>query len=186
MNHYFYKIYGWFKAANLFAQMVRSAKNNSHFVEIGAWLGSSTTFMAVEIINSGKNIKFDSIDTWKGSEEHKNEEVVVNDTLYNDYLKNIEPVKHMVNPIRLPSIEAAELYEDNSLDFVFIDGSHDYENVKNDINAWYPKVKSGGILAGDDYDIKWSGVIKASNEFAKQNNYQLTIDDEFCWNLCKK
>jgi len=69
------------------------------------------------------------------------------------------------------SEEAAPSFEDKSLDFVFIDAEHTYECVKQDINLWYPKVKSGGILSGHDYDGKGDksgrfGVKKAVDEWA--------------------
>jgi hypothetical protein len=51
----------------------------------------------------------------------------------------------------MSSIEAAETYLDNSLDFVFIDAAHDYDSVKQDIISWLPKVKKGGIISGHDY-----------------------------------
>lgn len=53
--------------------------------------------------------------------------------------------------IRESSVDASELFADESLDFCYIDASHDYKNVMDDLNAWYPKVKSGGIIAGHDY-----------------------------------
>ena len=43
----------------------------AHFVEVGSYKGRSTSFMAVEIANSGKQIKFDCVDTWEGSPEHQ-------------------------------------------------------------------------------------------------------------------
>jgi predicted O-methyltransferase YrrM len=56
------------------------------------------------------------------------------------------------------------MYKDRSLDFVFIDGSHEYEDVKEDIYHWYPKVKKGGIIAGHDYTT-YAGVKEAVDEF---------------------
>ena len=79
----------------------------------------------------------------------------------------MKPVENYYKPIRSPSVEAASRFEDNTLDFVFIDASHEYEDVKNDINAWLPKVKNGGILAGHDYylgDDYFPGVKKAVDE----------------------
>lgn len=172
IDHYYYKIHGWFVQENLFTQMVLSCDdvNEYHFVEIGSWKGKSSTYMGVEILNSGKNIKFDCVDTWEGSEEHLNPKNVsyepllkIPNGLYNEFLKNINPVKSAINPIRMTSIDASKLYEDNSLDFVFIDGAHDYFNVRKDIEHWYPKVKSGGYIAGDDY--VWPPINMAVKEF---------------------
>lgn len=58
--------------------------------------------------------------------------------------------------IRSNSENAATLFEDGSLDFVYIDANHKYEYVKQDISLWYPKVRKGGILAGHDYcNMDW-------------------------------
>lgn len=65
---------------------------------------------------------------------------------------------------QMDSAEAAIVADDNSLDFVFIDADHSYEGCKRDIEAWYPKVRKGGLVAGHDYNPKWPGVIKAVNE----------------------
>ena len=63
-----------------------------------------------------------------------------------------------------PSVEAAANTVDGLLDFVFIDADHSYESVKQDIEAWLPKVRSGGILAGHDYSIHHKGVKRAVQE----------------------
>ena len=51
----------------------------------------------------------------------------------------------------MTSMDAVRTFDDNSLDFVYIDGNHDFLNVTQDINAWFKKVRPGGILAGHDY-----------------------------------
>jgi len=138
---------------------------------VGTWKGKSAIYLATEINNQGKNIKLDCVDTWIGSEEHFDKTnpsyeplTEIPDGLYNHFMENIIPVNHIINPIRMTSIEASKLYEDDSLDFVLIDAAHDYENVKKDIEHWYPKVRKGGVLAGDDYHYTWQGVIDAANE----------------------
>lgn len=152
MNHFYGSIGGWHNLLpQLYARVVNEFPSGSHFVEVGCWKGSSSAAMCVEIINSGKAIKFDCVDTWKGSIEHINDPAIVNDTLYDEFIRNLKPVEGVYNAIRMSSVEAAKLYNDNSLDFVCIDASHDYDNVKADIEAWLPKIKIGGILAGDDY-----------------------------------
>lgn len=158
VEHIYHNIQGWFTFPTFYLQLVKQAKDGFHFVEVGTWKGKSASFLAVEILNSKKQIKFDCVDTWNGSEEHLNPSsnfyeplLQTPDGLYNHFLANIKPVSHVINPIRKSSLEAAPLYSDGSLNCVFIDASHDYENVCLDIKAWLPKVKKGGILAGHDF-----------------------------------
>jgi hypothetical protein len=96
--------------------------------------------------------------------------------LYALFLKNIEPVRHQLNPIKSISWAGAALYEDNSLDFVFIDAAHDYDSVRKDISAWFPKIKNEGVIAGHDYDCP--DVRKAVTEFFQ--GYQIH-ESEGCW-----
>lgn len=185
MEHIFQNIQGWFSFPEFYKSVVKEAKDNSTFVEVGTWKGRSASFMAVEIANSNKKIDFYCVDTWNGSAEHKGEEHVVKGTLYEHFLSNIEPVKSFIKPIRSTSLEAAKQFSFNSLDFVFIDASHDYENVKKDIEAWYPRVKPGGIFSGHDYASDWPGVMRAANEFAQNNNLFLK-SQERCWIVTKR
>lgn len=155
MKHFYESIDGWFSYEDIYRSIVERAEDGDHFVEIGSFKGRSSAFMAVEIANSGKKIKFDCIDTWEGSVEHQaggecEIAEVVNDTLYETFLKNIEPVKDYINPIRMTSLEASKLYEDGSIDFIMIDGDHRFDAVCADITAYLPKMKDGEIIAGDD------------------------------------
>ena len=137
---------GYFTYPNLYASMVKHFPTNSHFVEVGSWKGRSAAFLAVEIHNSEKVIRFDCVDPW---EENQGGQYVGN--IYEKFINNTKQVSHLINPIRHSSETASMMYEDDSLDFVFIDGNHQYEYVKADIEAWLPKIKVGGILAGHDY-----------------------------------
>ncbi len=174
MEHFYKNIRGWFTFPELYKQVVERQQSEAHFVEVGCMQGQSACYMAVEIINSNKNIKFDCVDKWCNSENK-----------YKRFLINTTPVQSIINPIKLPSTKASKLYADNSLDFVFIDANHSYKFVKDDINAWYPKVKKGGILAGHDYERRWPGVIQAVDEFMLENNYSLEINSEQCWGFTK-
>jgi hypothetical protein len=53
--------------------------------------------------------------------------------------------------LRMTSLEAAELFEDNTFDFVYIDGHHGFRHVVDDINEWSKKVRKGGVISGHDY-----------------------------------
>lgn len=85
--------------------------------------------------------------------------------------------------VRQASPGAAELFDDGALDFCYIDALHDYEPVKQDIAAWYPKVKQGGILAGHDYldgmhrGVEY-GVKRAVNEFCAAHSLKPVITRE--------
>lgn len=169
MEHIFDNISGWFAFENVYKEVAELLEDGDHIVEIGAWKGKSASFMAVEIINRGVKVKFDVIDTFLGSPEHmagqKFEDAhAVNGTLYECFLENMKPVEGYYTPVRMASLDAVTTYADNSLDFVLIDATHEYEPVKADILAWLPKVKPGAILAGDDYRGEWPGVIQAVNE----------------------
>jgi len=165
MRHFYQTIPGWFSFRGLYEQAVKEAPNPAHFVEVGCWKGRSSAFMAVEIINSGKKVRLDCVDTWLGSKEPKHlaDPSVKNGTLYREFIQNIAPVLDRIKVYRQPSVECAATHPDNSIDFLLLDGAHDEENVLNDLNSWWPKIKPGGVMAGDDYLFK--GVNKAVLEF---------------------
>lgn len=87
---------------------------------------------------------------------------MVQDKFHNDSAATI---------LRMTSTQAAELAP-NDFDLVFIDGNHEYSQVKEDIRSWLPKVRTGGLLAGHDYDPSipiFDGVKRAVDEtFGKQ------------------
>lgn len=177
MNHN-NKIVGAFTFPNLYMGMINRF-DNAEFVEVGADRGSSTHFMGVEIINSNKNIKFNVVDSWGDNPGSW----ASSDIIYQEFVNNIAPVKEVLkdrlNIIRSFSVDAANLFKDDSLDFVFIDAAHDYDNVLADITAWFPKVKKTGVIAGHDYYAGHYGVEKAVNEFFYR---KLDIhSQEFCW-----
>jgi predicted O-methyltransferase YrrM len=91
-----------------------------------------------------------------------------------------------VNIYKLSSEEAIDNYKDNSLDFVFIDASHDYESVLQDMRSWYAKVKPGGIFAGDDHDSNWPGVTQAVQAFTTEVNIEHSIVPTTCHWIIRK
>lgn len=82
------------------------------------------------------------------------------------------------------SLTIAEFIPDGALDAAYIDGNHYYKEVLADIEAWYPKVRTGGILAGHDYcnsdaDIE---VIKAVDEWCAKTGYKIQVTTEDFFN----
>lgn len=175
----------WFTYPTLYTELAKDAPNRSTIVEVGSWKGKSAAFMAVTIANLRKQIDFYCVDTWEGSPEHNEDEYIVGGTLYDLFLKNIEPVSEYIKPIRKTSVDASKDFEDNSLFAVFIDAQHEYEPVKEDIQHWLPKVKSGGILCGHDYHPSWKGVMDAVDEVLGAENIVPRIREN-CWVYFKK
>jgi len=69
--------------------------------------------------------------------------------------------------IKTASQYAVNLFADDFFDFIYIDSNHDYGNVKNDLSNWWPKLRTGGMFSGHNYEnIENYGVIKAVDEFA--------------------
>lgn len=161
MKHYYQSVEGWFEYGPLYRDVVLRY-DHARFVEVGCWKGRSTSFMGVEILNSGKDIKLDVVDTFQGSTEHG---AVDSTALKAEFWRNVDPVKSVIGYVHeMTSVEASRLYEPNSLDFVFIDASHDYWNVAQDIVHWYPRIRNGGMIGGDDFEPAWPGVVQAVEE----------------------
>jgi predicted O-methyltransferase YrrM len=86
-------------------------------------------------------------------------------TAYSDTMEIIKGYEDRAFMIRALSEQAVNLFADNSLDYVYIDGNHAYSWVKEDLELWWPKLKSGGIMAGHDYLlVDWENNPKLDND----------------------
>lgn len=94
---------------------------------------------------------------------------------YMSTINALEKFKDRAMILRETSKDASKMFENESLDFVYIDAEHSYGAVINDLEAWYPKIKLGKILAGHDYDKSQPDVVKAVDEFIKKYNLKLNI-----------
>lgn len=142
--------------------------------EVGVWDGCLTG----AILDFMKPSKLYLVDPWKLYDDYIGELKSCNfsqdyfeqkkfDLLYNivcDKFKN----NNVVNIIRKMSTDGAKDIEDNSLDWVYIDGSHLEEYIVQDLYCWYPKVKIGGIICGHDY--LFPGVEAGLTKYEKENN----------------
>ena len=106
------------------------------------------------ILKNWKGSKLYLVDAWR----HIGGLVDVNNPDHNGHLDsygkafmNMYPYENRVCIIRELSAEAANLFPDESLDFVYLDAGHDFKSVIADLQAWTPKVKKGGVVSGHDY-----------------------------------
>jgi len=152
-------VHGWTDFADIYAFAVYEAEETAHFVEVGSWLGKSAILMARLIEASGKSVRLTAVDTFAGAEGDIWQANVVKKhggsqgqrEAFEENLKRYN-VSHLVTILQLPSVVAAQRFDDRSLSFVFIDADHAYKAVRADIVAWLPKLIPGGVLAGHNYE----------------------------------
>ena len=158
-------------------------------VEIGVFRGD----LSWRLLASNRNIFLYLVDPWTEASE---EDSYLRDTT--DYVARFSQAEHdetmrmalnAVKPftgqyeiLRMTSEKAAPRFNDESLDFVFIDGDHSYIGCSLDIRLWYPKVKNGGVFSGHDYREKDGyGVIRAVDEFVSSANTRLKLGGNYTW-----
>jgi hypothetical protein len=84
-----------------------------------------------------------------------------------------------VEILQASSLEAAGALPDASLDLVFLDADHGYDEVRQDLAAWAPKLRPGRLLAGDDWDAgRWPGVVQAVEELARARGLAVRVEHQ--------
>lgn len=147
--------------------------------EIGVYKGDNAEF----ILDILQPTMLYLIDPWNNFLDTDSNEVIG----YTHYIETQERLKLYGNKrlIKKTSEEANKLFNNEELDFVYIDADHHYEVVKNDLNIWYPKVKKGGVLSGHDYHKSMIDVVNAVNEFCVKNKLQLMYAETDWWTIVK-
>ncbi len=176
IKHNYQSIEGWFNMEQQYLELLNHCPDGGTFVELGCFKGKSTSFIVTEILNQNRKVNFTTIDSFQGhtnsSDSNEVQAYKGIENIYNDFSKNIEHLsKHIIKKGLLDSLsvikslshEGANWFKDGSVDVLFIDAGHSYEAVKQDIEAWLPKMKANGIMAGHDYTA-WAGVKKAVDE----------------------
>jgi len=168
-------IYGWFQWRSGQEEAVRHFGDGARFVEVGTFLGRSICSLGELVQQSGKRISVVGVDTCRGSgpEGVRKTDYAAKflrrggGTLAGALHRNIVNcgLSEVVSLIVSDSVTAASFFADRSLAWVHIDASHEKASVIADIEAWWPKIQSGGWLSGDDYDeTQWPGVVAAVSE----------------------
>jgi FkbM family methyltransferase len=119
-----------------------------------------------------------SIDMWAGDRGHGIDQ-------YREAITRLSPYRDRNAILRMRFDEALPLFDDESLDFIYVDGyAHDGELNGQTFRDWFPKLRQGGIISGDDYSPEWPLVFAAVNEFVGANGLELHVIDchEAAWN----
>jgi hypothetical protein len=179
LEHFYEPITGWFTFPRFYKDIVQILPNGSTVVEVGVYEGKSLAYFMVEMLRENKSFNVYAIDSFTFSDEQTKENIEV------VFRRNLSSVIDKVNVIRGDSGGSAEQFEDESIDFLYLDADHIYSRVHSDIKAWLPKIKVGGIISGHDYCEAHEGVIEAVDEifgFDMDRRYL----DELVWMYVKK
>ena len=98
--------------------------------------------------------KYYMVDLWSAQENYRqmdNATTSKNLERMEEARRNVARFGTKAVLVRKSSVEAAAQFEDASIDFVYLDARHTYDAVMEDLEAWWPKVRPGGIVAGEDY-----------------------------------
>lgn len=133
------------------------AKDFGSILEVGSWKGRSTTAMLKEC----PGIVY-AVDNFKGSDEEIHREIRAREgSIFAAFANNVDEFENLI-VLKLNSKKAASLFPDKSIDMIFIDASHGYEDVKSDIELWMPKAKH--LICGHDYCDGWPDIKKAVDD----------------------
>lgn len=161
----------------------------SIIIDVGAWKGLSTSFLAKSAKELDLDTKVIAVDTWLGSPEHwshtREDNIFAHlktkngyPQLYYTFLSNMvyAGVSDMVVPLPQTSDNAYVILKKKKIkaDLIHIDAAHEYEPVLKDARNFWELLNPGGILIGDDYT--WAGVAKAAHEFADSLGLEVEID----------
>jgi hypothetical protein len=170
-------------------------KKPKFFLEIGVFHGVTARNICELLYQIHKNnFKYIGLDLFEKNEENKSE--VIPNTNFNNPLKqiyfqyikrqdpySIEAVKDLlkkfkenIHLIKGNSNNVLQKIDMKKIDFVFIDGGHEYNTVVNDLNHCKEVINLNGTVLCDDYNLGSApGVKKAIDEFVKLNNYKCEI-----------
>jgi len=144
---------GWM-IANELIWLHDNAKGKKRILEVGSWKGRSTHALCTGAAKTGGAVY--AVDHFGGSSEEGDYTHGADpEETYNAFRENTKQFSSLVVH-RADSLEAAKEYPDGFFDMIFIDGTHDFENVRADILAWAPKCR--GLLSGHDFSPTWPNV----------------------------
>lgn len=178
---------GWGSTQAIFERVLAQTRPSS-IIEVGSWKGASAIHMAEVAVRLDLNVTILCVDTWLAGKRAYVDHSFIEDTLPRGgslrllqiFMTNV--VRHglqdRIFPMPSTSLDAAEqlAFMQVSADVIYIDAGHSENEVRQDIEAYWPILRPGGIMIGDDYNPDvWPGVVKAADEFAARMG--LAIED---------
>lgn len=173
--------YDWVSTRGL-APYVKRLGENVVGLEIGTCRAESTSYL---LSNCPNISKLHTVDPYKAYNDWTGE---INQEIIDRFMmiaqENLKPYGDRVVMVREESVNAADQFEDESFDFIFVDGDHSYDATLADCIRYYPKLKAGGLFCGHDYQ-SLEAVKNAVNDFRAKNRItapiNLSLNSAFFW-----
>lgn len=170
-----HRVYGWCRPeqGEWYASLVGDLKGGT-VVEVGVYGGMSISYAADAAIAGGTTIH--AVDPWERRFEEGTDDWVRLSGVHRDFAAFLDACDLRGHVVEVPefSVEASRSFADGSIDLLYVDGGHTYDDVRADLEAWWPKVRPGGLVLGDDYKA-FEGVARAADEFAAAHGLDLEV-----------
>lgn len=170
MASHYQNVFGWFEFMHIY-EWALGKFDNCLFVELGSFQGKSAIYMGERIRELNKNIKMVCVDIWPSVQEVETKRHLgagqleessiiggLDKPLMEVFIQNVNNAKldNIIIPVRAYSTLAASLFQDGTIPFIFVDAGHSYDQVMQDLKAWYPKLTQTCYFGGHDYhdDLK--------------------------------
>lgn len=188
---------GWNGNSYVFEQLIQQT-SPSIIVEVGSWKGQSAINMGKAVKKLNLLTKIYCIDTWLGAIEFLTnlKDTPERDLLlkngypqvYYQFLSNVvhNKLEGVIIPIPNTSITGFKYlkYYNITPQLIYIDASHEEEDVYIDIKNYYSLLPKDGIIFGDDYN-DWQGVKNAVNKFSNENKINPQVLENNFWVIKK-
>lgn len=191
-------LHGWNGNNKIFKEFIEQIEPTT-IIEVGTWKGLSAITMGNAVKKLKLNTKIYCVDTWLGAIEFWTTEKSTSERnlrnkngypqIYYQFLSNV--VHNNLEDVILPFPNTSEngyryfKYHNIKAQMIYIDASHEEDDVYRDLNNYYDLLENNGILFGDDYQKDWPGVINSVNKFAEEKNLPLEIISNNFWVLKK-
>ena len=171
-------------------------KRPKYFLEIGVFHGVTARNVCELLFKiHGNNFQYIGLDLFEENDENKHE-VIPNTSFssnpikqfYYKYIKRQNPYsldavkdllkkfKDNIHLIKGNSNKVLKKIDMSKIDYVFLDGGHEYNTVLNDLNCCFEVINNDGTVLCDDYDLKQApGVKKAIDDYIKKNSFNCSI-----------
>lgn len=190
---------GWHGTSDVFKTLIEKTKP-SIIIEAGTWKGQSAVTMANHVKNLNLQTRIYCVDTWLGALEFWSDDPNINNKeernllqkngypqIYYQFLSNVvhSGVQDIILPFPSTTLIAARYFKRKNVkaELIYIDASHDEEDVYADLRNYYDLLSDGGIMFGDD--IHWHGLENAVRYFCNEKGLSYTVEEDNFWIIQK-